>query len=83
MEKITLRNDFHDTKINLIPNGDQLSAQQIKRAKRTLCPVKGCCCSGFDGTRGPQEIGGIEIIGDQYDGDNFAGIIHDKSELYY
>jgi hypothetical protein len=82
MKKITLRNDFHGTKINLIPVENRLSAQQIKRAKRALCGIKHCACSGIAGTRGPQEIGGIEIIGDVYS-ENFFGRIHDKSEMIY
>ena len=67
MALITLTNDFHNSSINIrcevlshihnvataYPN-----ASQIKRAKKALCGVSGCCCSRDDGTRGKQDIDG-------------------------
>lgn len=56
--RFTLTNDFHGTSIRL--NAEQrgvatyrLTGEQLKRAKRKLCPVKGCTCSGNSGMRGP------------------------------
>jgi len=64
MALITLTNDFHHSSVNLrcevlsrihnvataYPN-----AAQIKRAKKALCGVDGCCCSNAAGIRGRQE----------------------------
>ena len=64
MTLITLTNDFHHSSVNLrcevlshihnvataYPN-----AAQIKRAKKVLCGVDGCCCSNAAGIRGRQE----------------------------
>ena len=63
--RITLRNDFHNSSINI--NCEVLShihnvataypsLGQIKRAKRELCGIAGCTCSGDAGTRGPQAL---------------------------
>lgn len=55
---IRLRNDFHNTSVTLRPAADgTLSAGQVARAKRTLCPRAraGCTCGGNLGERGPQE----------------------------
>ena len=54
--KITLRNNFHESKVVLISRGDQLSAGQIRKAKKILCGHEECTCSGILGTRGPQEV---------------------------
>jgi hypothetical protein len=56
MEKITLTNNFHNTSVNLIPYKGFLSAGQVKRAKRVLCGISGCCCGDDLGQRGPQEV---------------------------
>ena len=61
MKKITLRNDHHMTSVTLIPNDDSLSAGQIRKAKKVLCGISDCQCSGTDGTRGPQD-GNLDII---------------------
>ena len=66
MTTITLKNDFHNTSVNIrcrvVDSYDTstayLSAGQIKRAKLVLCGVSGCCCSRADGTRGKQDIDG-------------------------
>ena len=61
MEKtITLKNDFHNTQVNLIPKDGCLSVGQIQRARRELCGSRSCCCGRELGQRGSQ--GGIEII---------------------
>ena len=63
--KITLKNDFHTTFVNLNVEVRShiygvavayLSAGQIKKAKRELCGIRGCTCSGDAGTRGPQSL---------------------------
>ncbi len=56
MKTITLENNFHKSFITLRPHkGGRLSAGQVKRAKKTLCGVACCTCSGALGARGPQE----------------------------
>jgi hypothetical protein len=70
---VTLKNDFHNTEVRL--SCDLLShdpyrytiyptISQIERAKRALCPVADCQCSGDCGTRGPQEHNGKRLIVD-------------------
>lgn len=74
---ITLKNDFHKTYVNLIPKNDRLSLRQIKRAKKELCGVKGCTCSGSTGTRGNQDYS-IEPI---YDNSNLThGLVHESKK---
>lgn len=50
---ITLTNDFHHTSITLKDKAGMLTADQVKKAKKTLC-VEGCTCSGVAGARGNQ-----------------------------
>jgi hypothetical protein len=68
--RITLKNDFHNSAVSL--NCEVLShihnvatayptLGQIKRAKRELCGISGCTCSGDDGTRGRQELNGKRL----------------------
>lgn len=53
MRKITLTNDFHNTEVTLnLRDGKNLSPGQVKKARNTLCGIKGCTCSGAVGTRG-------------------------------
>ena len=55
---ITLHNDFHRTRVDLritLPDGI-LSARQARRARRVLCGITGCTCSGPLGIRGPQDV---------------------------
>lgn len=56
--RITLTNNFHNTSINLYPHqtplGMVLSPSQVKRAKKALCGMADCSCSGALGTRGEQ-----------------------------
>ena len=68
--KITLKNDFHNSSVNIrcevlshihniataYPN-----AAQIKRAKKALCGISGCTCSNDSGIRGRQEINGKRL----------------------
>ena len=54
---ITLRNDFHNTEVNLMVGpGEEISQTQQQRAKRVLCGGTGCACSNALGVRGPQEV---------------------------
>jgi hypothetical protein len=68
---ITLRNDFHNTEINVRADVDEgsitLTPSQIKRVERALCGMD-CTCSGPLGVRGPQNprIRDIEIDRDYY-----------------
>ena len=66
---VTLRNDFHNTEVRLrakvrfmFLGGAQfveLSKPQTLRARRKLCPVKGCqCVQGPAGHRGLQSHNG-------------------------
>jgi hypothetical protein len=51
-EKITLRNDFHGTEVNIRANdGDILSTYQMRRIEKKLCGMDECCCGIV---RGPQ-----------------------------
>ena len=43
----------------MIAKNSKLTANQVNRAKRTLCGIAGCTCSGDAGTRGQQD--GFEI----------------------
>ncbi len=63
MTTITLKNNFHNTSVNLRVSGEKLSAPQVKRARRALCGISGCTCGNELGQRGPQEVD-IEIIYD-------------------
>ncbi len=56
MKRITLTNDFHNSSITLHPGKEgRLSAGQVRKAKKTLCGITHCTCSGRLGTRGQQE----------------------------
>jgi len=60
---ITLTNNFHGTSANIrAAIGDELTASQIKRAKRELCGIHGCTCSGPAGARGKQSGLSLEQI---------------------
>ncbi len=61
MEKITLKNDFHNTEVNVVPQSGELSPRQVKRAWNTLCGIDGCTCGNDLGMRGDNP----EIIVDQ------------------
>ena len=54
--KVTLKNDFHNTEITLVSKDYYLSADQIKKAKQTLCCAD-CTCSNEAGQRGD----GVEL----------------------
>jgi hypothetical protein len=42
---ITLRNNFHNTKVRVrIGVGEQLSESQLARVRRELCGVSDCAC---------------------------------------
>ncbi len=61
MEKLILRNDFHNTEVTLRINPNinskgthdfTLSTGQVKKANKTLCGIKDCACSGYLGCHG-------------------------------
>mgnify|MGYP000849709753 FL=1 len=53
--RVTLKNDFHNTVFRLsIPPGGTITRNQVNRAKRALCGVRGCLCSNETGARGLQ-----------------------------
>jgi len=43
--KIKLTNSFHNTETFVITKDDQLSKEQVRRAKKKLCPYADCACS--------------------------------------
>lgn len=47
-----LKNDFHNTEVNLNVKNWNLSANQIKRARKILCGIDGCTCGNVAGMRG-------------------------------
>ena len=51
---ITLRNNFHGTRVRLRATiGDTLTPAQLRRARKELCGMT-CKCGGEAGERGPQ-----------------------------
>lgn len=63
MRTYTLRNDFHNTSVNVRAEGlshiyneveIKLSKSQIERACKSLCGIKDCTCGDDCGMRGPQ-----------------------------
>ena len=71
MNNVILRNNFHNTSVTIrcpvflhIHNEAKIypSVSQIRRAKRELCGIDGCTCSGDAGTRGPQEYNDRRLI---------------------
>jgi len=61
MKKITLTNDFHNIEVTLRIEElegaaiGKLSANQVKKARRELCGMSDCTCSGDTGCRGNQQ----------------------------
>lgn len=56
-KKITIKNDFHDTSVNLrVVLGQPLTANQIRRAWKKLCGDNDCVCGGRIGERGKQDV---------------------------
>jgi hypothetical protein len=73
MTTVILQNDFHNSSVRLrcevlshIHNESTIypTAGQIAKAKKALCGIDGCTCSGDAGTRGPQEFRGKRLIVD-------------------
>jgi len=60
MALFTLRNDFHNTEVRVraiaVDGWITLTPSQAERARKALCGIKECTCSGSAGTRGPQDI---------------------------
>ena len=63
MQKITLTNDFHNTKVTLNMRSVFPSASQIRKSQKTLCGVFGCTCGNVMGMRGKQTV---KITGQDY-----------------
>jgi hypothetical protein len=76
MKKLTLKNDFHNTLVNLLPKDGQLTASQIKRAKKALC-CDGCTCSDDLGCRGPQDAA-FQLVLDRFTGKISHAVICNK-----
>ena len=52
-----LRNNFHQTKVQINLHGSRtLSKYQVKRARKALCGRPTCTCGGILGERGPQYL---------------------------
>ncbi len=49
---ITLKNNFHDTEVRINPKDGELSAHQVKRARKVLCGIDSCTCGNEAGMRG-------------------------------
>ena len=50
----TLRNDFHDTRVNVrVLEDGRLSKTQVRRIRRELCGIHDCRCGAV---RGPQDV---------------------------
>lgn len=58
---LTLTNDFHHTEVRLRVTGNQLSPNQVRRARRILCGISDCSCGGVAGERGPQFRGAERV----------------------
>ena len=51
---VTLRNDFHDTTVDVrVPKDGRLSMAQVRRIRRELCGIHDCRCGAV---RGPQDV---------------------------
>lgn len=75
-EMVTLTNDFHNTECRVrtsvtavyeneqhLYNEITLTASQAERAKKKLCGITDCCCSGSAaGHRGRQLHNGVQVI---------------------
>jgi hypothetical protein len=49
MTKITFKNDYHSTEINLHVKGDTLTRSQMRRVNKELCGMSDCCCGDIRG----------------------------------
>lgn len=74
MEKITLRNDFHNTEVTLNVKNDTITAGQVKRSRKVLCGISGCTCGDDLGARGEQEHA-YEVCQNSRTGEIYAKII--------
>ena len=55
---VTLRNDFHNTTVDVRPSdAGRLSASQVRRVRRELCGIHDCRCGVV---RGPQDVEYLE-----------------------
>ena len=70
MPTFTLTNDFHNTRalVKVTPsarfhNGYELSAHQVRRVRKRLCPCSDCTCGDSLGMRGTQsDVRGVERV---------------------
>lgn len=67
---VTLKNDFHNSAATLrlevlgnFPGTVTIrpSKSQVKKAKKTLCGIKGCSCGNDIGIRGPKTWNGKRL----------------------
>ncbi len=76
---VLLSNDYHDTQCVVSPDSSgYININQMRRAKKILCGIPGCTCSGNLGTRGPQDVE-IEIDYDLHG--SLCAIVHPLGEL--
>ena len=65
-EKLTLKNDFHNTRATVIVKDGYISAGSMRRARKKLCGMHDCCCGDIRGPQDaeiiPRQDGGAEII---------------------
>ena len=68
--KIIIRNAFHGTttSTNVRDGSLVISAEKVRRIRRTLCGHKGCTCGGDLSERGNSEMYAVE----DYNGDPMA-----------
>ena len=64
--KITIRNSFHNSSVDLNIKGNYITQGQVKRARKVLCGIKGCLCGdGFLSQRGPQDMPHVVFLPQQ------------------
>jgi len=74
MKIVTLANDFHNVVTTLRPKNGRLSARQVKKVRKALCGIAGCCCGDALGRRGPQE-NEIEVLIDSRTGEVTGALV--------
>jgi hypothetical protein len=59
--KATINNTFHNTSKNVILKDGKnvIGGRRLKDWERSLCGIKGCCCSGLGGLRGDADTPAI------------------------
>ena len=59
--KATIKNNFHNSEVNVLVKDGKISETSMIRAGKKLCGIKDCTCGGV---RGPQDY----IIKNLYNG---------------